>query len=197
MVRKSSKNILEQILGSKTRVKLLTIFLLNTDREYFVRELTRISGEQLNSVRRELGKLGAMGLIASREKMQKKFYYTDLRFRYLKEFKNFVLHAGEVVQERILEALRPFSGISLIVLAGAFVDLPLAQTDLLIVGSFPAAKVREKVKIFEHSLGREIKYVMLSQEEYEYRLGMGDQFLHEVLNNDHLTVLDKRRKTKR
>lgn len=49
--------MLEQLFGSKTRTKLLKLFLLNDDRPYFIRELTRIIDTQINSVRRELQNL--------------------------------------------------------------------------------------------------------------------------------------------
>ena len=46
--------MLEHLFGSRTRVKLLKIFLSNPDKDYFVRELTRKIKERINSARREL-----------------------------------------------------------------------------------------------------------------------------------------------
>ena len=50
-------NLLKGLFTSNTRIKLLTLFLLNPDEEYFIRELTRKLEEQINSVRRELDNL--------------------------------------------------------------------------------------------------------------------------------------------
>ena len=47
----------EQLFGSRTRARLLTLFLENADRAFYVRELTRRIDTQLNSVRRELKNL--------------------------------------------------------------------------------------------------------------------------------------------
>mgnify|MGYP000725308155 CR=1 FL=1 len=66
--------MLEHIFSSKTRVKLLNYFLRNPDQQYFVRELTRLTGEHINSIRRELGNLMAFGLISETKKDQKKYY---------------------------------------------------------------------------------------------------------------------------
>lgn len=56
-------NMLEQLFGSKTRTKLLKIFLLNTEKAFFIRELTRMIDTQINSVRRELDNLVHCGVV--------------------------------------------------------------------------------------------------------------------------------------
>lgn len=55
--------MLEQLFGSKTRSRLLKIFLLNPQKAFFIRELTRIIDTQINSVRRELDNLLRCGII--------------------------------------------------------------------------------------------------------------------------------------
>ena len=54
---------LEQLFGSKTRARLLGIFLQHPQDFFYVRELTRKIGAQLNSVRRELKNLIDIGLV--------------------------------------------------------------------------------------------------------------------------------------
>src|SRR5262249_43307158 len=49
--------MIEQLFGSKTRVKLLQLFYSNPNRAFYVREITRKIDEQINSVRRELSNL--------------------------------------------------------------------------------------------------------------------------------------------
>ena len=46
--------MIDTLFGSKTRVKLLYLFLNNPGRAFYVREITRRVDEQINSVRREL-----------------------------------------------------------------------------------------------------------------------------------------------
>ena len=68
------EDILDTLFSSKTRVKLLTHFFTKPDDEFFVRELTRMLGEQINSIRRELEKLEKIGLLVSRVEKRKKYY---------------------------------------------------------------------------------------------------------------------------
>lgn len=66
--------MIEQLFGSKTRVKLLKLFFSNPNRSFYVREITRKVEEQINSVRRELANLLSLGLITS-DSTDNKLYY--------------------------------------------------------------------------------------------------------------------------
>ena len=72
--------MLKRLFTSNTRIKLLTIFLMNLDQEFFIRELTRKLDEQINSVRRELDNLKKMGFLRSKTKNRKKYYYVNKNF---------------------------------------------------------------------------------------------------------------------
>ena len=53
----------EKLFGSKTRAKLLRLFFENPEKSFYVREMTRVIDEQINSVRRELLNLESIGII--------------------------------------------------------------------------------------------------------------------------------------
>lgn len=65
---------MEQLFGSKTRVKLLKLFMGSPNRSFYVREITRKIEEQINSVRRELANLLSLGIITS-DSTNNKLYY--------------------------------------------------------------------------------------------------------------------------
>ena len=54
---------IEKLFGSKTRAKLLQLFYENPEKSFYVREMTRVIDEQINSVRRELLNLESIGII--------------------------------------------------------------------------------------------------------------------------------------
>ena len=72
--------MLKKIFGSGARVKLITHFLSNQDDEFFIRELTRILDEQINSLRRELENLESIGMLKSKERNRKKYYRVNPHF---------------------------------------------------------------------------------------------------------------------
>src|SRR5579884_1326028 len=73
MINRGEK-VIEQLFGSKTRVKLLQLFYSNPNRSFYVREITRKIDEQINSVRRELSNLLSIGIITS-DATQNRLYY--------------------------------------------------------------------------------------------------------------------------
>lgn len=62
---KIGRGMIDALFGSKTRVKLLHLFMNNPNRAFYVREITRKIDEQINSVRRELANMLSIGIIQS------------------------------------------------------------------------------------------------------------------------------------
>ncbi|PID30748.1 transcriptional regulator [Candidatus Saccharibacteria bacterium] len=74
--------MIEQLFGSKTRVKLLHLFFENPNRSFYVREITRKIDEQINSVRRELANLLNIGIITSDSSNNKVYYEVNQKYAY-------------------------------------------------------------------------------------------------------------------
>src|SRR5205085_11419157 len=74
--------MIEQLFGSKTRVKLLQLFYSNPNRSFYVREITRKIDEQINSVRRELANLLSMGLIKSDNNNNRLYYEVNQEYEF-------------------------------------------------------------------------------------------------------------------
>src|SRR3954463_10186195 len=76
--------VIEQLFGSKTRVKLLQLFYSNPNRSFYVREITRKIDEQINSVRRELSNLLSIGIITSDATQNRLYYEVNQKYEYFK-----------------------------------------------------------------------------------------------------------------
>src|ERR1700750_519208 len=74
--------MVEQLFGSKTRVKLLQLFYSNPNRSFYVREITRKIDEQINSVRRELANLLNVGIMTSDTSNIKVHYEVDQKYEF-------------------------------------------------------------------------------------------------------------------
>src|SRR5471030_1179787 len=74
--------MVEQLFGSKTRVKLLNLFYSNANRSFYVREITRKIDEQINSVRRELSNLLSIGIITSDANNNRLYYEVNQKYDY-------------------------------------------------------------------------------------------------------------------
>jgi hypothetical protein len=76
--------MIEQLFGSKTRVKLLQLFYSNPNRAFYVREITRKIDEQINSVRRELSNLLSIGIITSDATNNRLYYEVNQDYEFYK-----------------------------------------------------------------------------------------------------------------
>jgi DNA-binding transcriptional ArsR family regulator len=72
--------MLEHLFTSRTRVKLLELFLLRPEREIHVREICRITTVNINAVRRELANLEGLGLLTSSRRGNARFYTVNIAF---------------------------------------------------------------------------------------------------------------------
>ena len=70
---------LNAVLTSKTRCKLICLFFGNPEELFYVRQLVRLTGEEINSVRRELANLKKANILLSEVRGNRLYYTTNLR----------------------------------------------------------------------------------------------------------------------
>lgn len=177
-------DVLKSLFSSQTRVKLLSTFLLHPDQEYFIRELTRLLDEQINSIRRELENLKGIGLVKSRTKNRKKYFRVDPSFELFTDLRNIF---GKAVkgESAFLAELKRLPGLKLLVLAGSFVGED-DRVDLLIVGDVRKESV-EKL-LHQDAALKNVKYSIFSQADFLYRLNLKDKFIKDILESPTHTI---------
>jgi len=193
--------VFEQLFGSKTRVKLLSLFFNNPNRPYYVREITRKVDEQINSVRRELSNLLAIGIIRSESNNNRLYYEVNQKYQFYAPlraiFTNIALADEPELQDtredtEIVKKLRATGNVQLALETGSFVRDPAAGTDLLIMGDVNRAKVSKLVAEMEDELGREINFTVMTPEDFDYRQRLNDRFLASVLAAKKIVLIDER-----
>ncbi len=144
--------MLDHLFGSKTRVALLRLFFDNPDQPFFVRELTRELGAQINSVRRELENLAALGIVQVTDNIpvpaadavveiipkglnKKKYYLLNKSFVLHAELSGLFSKSHLLLEKELLNELRNIGQVQYLALTGFFTGLPNAKTDMLLVGT--------------------------------------------------------------
>ncbi len=176
----SMATLLERLFGSRTRVKLVTLFTNGVKRPYYVRELTRLTKERVNSIRREVENLRQIGLLTTHVRKGKKYYVVNPKFSLLDELARLTVKTGKPLEDRLFEGIRRVGSVKLALLSGFFTQSAKAPTDLLIVGDVREALLTAMIHEIEEELGTEIKYTVMTLTEYEYRRSMHDNFLREL-----------------
>lgn len=188
--------MIDALFGSKTRVKLLHLFLSNPGKSFYVREITRLIDEQINSVRRELANMLAVGVITSDSADNKLYYEVNQRYEHYVALKAmFTGESNEVLassegSKSWHKLLAELPGLYLAVAAGVLVKGSVSGVDLLLVGNVPPAKLKAAIKKIEAAEGRELNYTVLSYDEFYYRLSIRDKFITGILGGKHSVLVD-------
>ncbi|TBR20064.1 MAG: ArsR family transcriptional regulator [Chitinophagaceae bacterium] len=82
--------MLEGLISSQTRIKLLLKFFLNIDNRGYLRSLEEELGENVNSIRKELNRLETAGLLATEAKGNKKLYRANNKHPLFKDLNSIV-----------------------------------------------------------------------------------------------------------
>lgn len=170
--------MLKKLFTSKVRVKLLTIFLLNPDEEYFIRELTRKLDEQINSVRRELDNLKKLGLLTSKTKNRKKYYLVNKSFILYPDLKNIVSKA-EFSHVELVQEICKLGKVDLLLLSGVFLNRE-SECDILVVGEI---NKDELSLLLEKKVEKMVKFTTLDKDDFIYRIKYNDRFIMSLLQD--------------
>src|SRR5665213_673697 len=170
--------MIEQLFGSKTRVKLLHLFYSNPNRSFYVREITRKIDEQINSVRRELANLLSIGIIASENMNNRLYYEVNQKYEYYdplstvfgknekKATKKEVANEGAPSQVNVIHEL---GNVELAIYTGQFTRDESTGIDFLIVGDINQTRLAKFINDLEAKESKEIRYTVMPLDEYRYR----------------------------
>lgn len=192
--------MIDQLFGSKTRVKLLQLFYSNPNRSFYVREITRKIDEQINSVRRELANMLSVGIITSDSSNNKLYYEVNQKFEHYNALRSIfgsqssktiaVEEDGESTD--LMVQIRLLGAVELAFLSGEFTRDELSPVDILIVGDVNRTRLRKFISSLEKEEGRDLKYSAIDSDEFDYRVDVHDRFITNALNSKKTVLIDDR-----
>lgn len=187
--------MIEQLFGSKTRVKLLQLFYGNPNRSFYVREITRKIDEQINSVRRELANLLSIGIISSDTNNNRLYYEVDQNYEYYAPLSaifgsgTFTTPAQAVEGET--QVLKGLGNLDLVLLTGQLTRDERSGIDVLLVGDLNQSQVAKYITELEQKESKELRYAVMDRDEFGYRKEVNDRFLTLVLTSKMQVLIDK------
>lgn len=199
--------MIEQLFGSKTRVKLLQLFYTNPNRSFYVREITRKIEEQINSVRRELANLQSIGIITSDTSNNKVYYEVNQQYDYFSPLselfggrpiksKKGTKKQPKAVEEELLKPdeatdYKQLGQVEVLALMGQFTRDETSGVDVLVVGNVNQNAVQKYVTDLEEQEGKDLRYTIFTLDEFKYRLQIKDRFTSNVLLSKKQVLVDK------
>ncbi len=194
-----SKLILDNLLGSRVRVKLLKFFYRQHPATMSMSELVVRVQEPAFIVRRELLTLQQIGLITKHRATKNTPERFGLReeFDFFTELQDLILKPSPSETDLLVRRINALGRIKLAVVAGIFVSQPDDTTyetpaDLFIVGDdVDRAKLTKFLKSLESEMGTEIRFGVMEKDEFKYRYEMFDRFLRVLLEGPHRKIINK------
>lgn len=184
--------VLENLFGSKEKMRLIRFFLLNPEQEYRADEITKRNMLNSKKTKRELDNLKSIHFILKRIKKGKIFYALNQNFLFYPELKNLISKANIYPQSDSLNKIKNIGSIKLAVISGAFINYHKSKADMILVGDgISRAKLRNVMNSLEAEIGKEIDFVLMTGEEFKYRLNMLDKFILDFLEGPHEEVINK------
>jgi len=183
--------MLEKLFTSRTRSKIITLFMLNPQEDMYVREITKKVQENVNSVRRELSNLEDMGLMVSRKRGNLKYYSINHDFPIYPELYMMVMKT-EGVPHLLKDNITSLGQMELAFIYGSFASAqarPDSDLDILLVGNIDEDLLIQKLATLEKQLSREINYVLFSKEEYQERIKNNDSFIIHILQEPKILII--------
>lgn len=200
--------ILGKLFGSPERVKIMRLFLFNSDRSFDLEDVALKTKSATKEARREISELNKISLIKKRiffkemtkgnekkgeiSKKKTTGWVLNNTFPYLSELQGLLINSQLIRRSEILKRLSSVGKLKVVIVAGVFIQDTDSRVDLLIVGDglkkFP---LENAIKAIESEIGRELNYTVFETRDFLYRLGVCDKLLRDILDYKHEKILDR------
>ncbi len=161
--------VLDALISSKTRIKLLLKFFLNPEASAYLRSLESEFGESTNAIRLELNRFEDAGMLSSFSEGNRKIFKANIAHPLFKEVRSIVMkHAG--VDQIISNVVNRLGSVKQVYLTGGLAKgVNTDVVDLIFVGNPDVNYLIQLINKAEDVIDRKIRYLVYSQEEAENR----------------------------
>lgn len=184
--------LFDTLFGSKARSRLIRFFLLNPGVDFSAAEVSEKTLVSRPEASRELARLAKMKFITERSRKGRKCFIVNEDFPFYTELKSLVSKLNVHAQSQVFRKLKIVGEVKLILISGLFLNYPKSKVDMiLVVNNINRTKLKHAIAHLEAEVGKEIRFVLMNNEELHYRLNMLDRFFIEFLEAPYEEVTNK------
>ncbi len=178
------------LLGPEARQAILARTHLDPTREFYLRELVRLTGFAPRTVQEEVDRLVAGDLLAERRSGNRRYLTAQKRHPLFRAIREIVIKTVGLID--ILRDTLGTRGIDFALVFGSIAegtDKSLSDVDLLVIGKLGLRETVRRLTPAQDQLEREINPVVWTRKEFQRRLTKSDHFLTSVLRGPRLMVV--------
>jgi len=183
--------MLQKLFSSRVRVEILSAFLMNPERELYVREVERLTGEDYKNVSMELRNLEEIGLLSSRNEGNLKYFSLNKGFVIYEELKSIFMKTKGAVGI-LREAVSTKRHIDYAFIYGSFAtgeERAESDIDVMVIGEISLEEVLRLIRGPEEKLSREINVSLYDLQEMRKRVKNRNRFIMEVLEGSKIMLV--------
>jgi len=173
---------MDRLFGSKTRVTLLAKLLMNPEKSFYIRELSRELNIPYSMLYKEEKNLASLNIINEEKKGKVTLVSINKNLPYFTELKNLLIKTAGL-GDLLKNALSELMGIRYALVYGSFAsgeESASSDIDVLIIGSDREEKILGAISSVEKAVGREINYILWNEEEFAKRVKSRHHLLMEI-----------------
>lgn len=176
---------------SKTRKAILELYFNNPEKKYYLRQLERIINFPVQNIRREMLKLEKAGLFKRENQGNQVYYFLNTDSPIFNDLKN-IIEKTIGIENQIKEGLCDLKGLNMALIYGSFADKTydsFSDIDTIFVGDIDEDELIEKISKLENKIGREINYLMYTDEEFLRARNEKNSFISRILLKPTLNII--------
>lgn len=190
-----SIQMLQKLVGSRVRAKLLTQFVLHPSQEFHVRELARLLDEYHHAVRRELRNLEAIGLLESSRRGRAHLFALKRDHYLIPEFRGLILKTaglGDVLRQAMVE-LGDVEEVFIYGSAASGAEGARSDIDLMVIGVPNEEELHSRLDKLEGEIQRPINVTIFARDEWETRIRDRQPFALDVISGPRIHLIGSSR----
>ncbi len=190
--------MLEKIIGSKSRIKILELFLFYSEKNFYLREIARLTNENTNSIRRELNNLVELNVLTKQKKGNIIFYEINKKSPLYEPLKIMFMRT-ESLGKHLTKSFKN-KNIKYALIYGSFAsgkETEKSDIDLLIIGSIKQTDIIDTISNFERKMLREINYIIWNKNEFEKRINKKHHLLMDIVKKPIIMIIGDKNEFRR
>ncbi len=184
--------MLETLLGSKLRAKVLGWLFSHPDERYFVRQLTALVSEDSTNVSRELARLERTGILVSTTEGKQKYYQANQKSPLFDELHGLMLKTvgvADVLRSALIPAQEKIKAAFIFGSIAARNENRRSDIDVMVIGRISFEEIVSLLSPAEEKLRREVNPVVYPVAEFKKKVKEGHHFVRTVLEDRKIFLI--------